>query len=230
MKVETALVALGSNLGDRRARLDTAIDSLSRTPGIEVQTTSRSYETAPVGGPPGQGPFLNAATRLESSLTAEELHARLLEIEEQGGRVRGDRWGERTLDLDLILFGDQRIDTTRLVVPHPRFAVRRFVLSPLVEIAPEMVDPLTGLSLASLLCRLDRRKVVLFGRDRALVHELEKSFPEGWSSVSDPASATFAAAIGELVVDPPAGIPILRLEGTLAELQDGLRAACQSAD
>jgi 2-amino-4-hydroxy-6-hydroxymethyldihydropteridine diphosphokinase len=152
-----AWIGLGSNLGDRRARLDAAVKALSETPGIAVRAVSSFYETAPVGGPGGQEPFLNAAAQLETDLGPEHLLQALHAVEHQQGRVRSVRWGERTLDLDLLLYGDQIIETPELTVPHPRFAWRRFVLAPLAEIAPAAIDPWTGRSVAELLERVDRR-------------------------------------------------------------------------
>jgi len=152
-----ALVGLGSNVGDRKARLDRAVAELSGTPGLAVLAVSSYRETAPIGGPGGQGPFLNAAARIESGIDPFALLHVLRTIEESAGRVRTVRWGERTLDLDLLIFGREVIREPGLTVPHPRMAVRRFVLAPLVEIAPTVVDPATGRSVASLLANLDRR-------------------------------------------------------------------------
>lgn len=163
-----ALIGLGSNLGDRRAILDGAVASLRATPGIEVRAVSTYHETAPVGGPPGQGPFLNAVARLMCSLAAEDLHRRLLEIEREAGRVRAVRWGERTLDLDLLMYDALIRDSPALTLPHPRMAVRRFALAPAAEVAPEAIDTLTARSIGSLLANLDRRPslVSFFGLDR----------------------------------------------------------------
>jgi 2-amino-4-hydroxy-6-hydroxymethyldihydropteridine diphosphokinase len=164
-----ALISLGSNLGDRQAQLDAAVVSLRETTGIAVQAVSSYRETPPVGGPSGQGPFLNAAAALDTRLDPLDLLRTLQAIENQAGRVRTVSWGERSLDLDIVFYGDRFIDTgplfnrvfggvsTQLRVPHPRMAVRRFVLAPLAEIAPGFVDPLTGRSVAGLLGNLDRR-------------------------------------------------------------------------
>ena len=156
-----ALIGLGSNLGDRETRLDTAVAALAKTPGVQVRAVSSYRETAPVGGPAGQGPFLNAAVRLETALDPGALLAELRRIEQDAGRLRTVRWGERTLDLDLLIFGSLVLDTPELALPHPRFALRRFVLAPLVEIAPEIVDPVTGRTIADLLANLDRRPSIL---------------------------------------------------------------------
>lgn len=153
----SSLIGLGSNLGDRKANLDLAVAALSKTPGVRVRAASRYHETLPVGGPSGQGAFLNAAVAVETTLGPETLLDRLQAIEDEAGRVRTARWAERTLDLDLLLFGDLISETPRLRIPHPRLVVRRFVLSPLAEIAPEFIEPTTGLTVAALLANLDRR-------------------------------------------------------------------------
>ncbi len=152
-----ALIGLGSNLGDRNAILDGTVEHLRQSPEVLVQSVSTYHETKPVGGPAGQGPFLNAAVALETTLEPRGLLHRLQQIETEAGRVRSVRWGERTLDLDLLLFGDDIIDTKELSVPHPRIGVRRFVLVPLEEIAAEARDPLTGRSVRELRVNVDRR-------------------------------------------------------------------------
>ncbi len=134
-----AYVALGSNLGDRAAHLEAAIAALRATPGIEVIALSSVRETEPVGGPP-QGPYLNAVVALRTELAPRALLERLLEIEAAQGRERGpERNAPRTLDLDLLLYGDEKIDEPDLVVPHPRMHERAFVLEPLAELAPDLV-------------------------------------------------------------------------------------------
>ena len=134
-------IALGSNLGDRRAHLEYAIDALRLDLGnISV---SSFIETAPVGVGPEHGAYLNAAVVGETRLPARTLLDRLLEIEEERGRARPYPMAPRTLDLDLILYGEEIIDEDGLTVPHPRFREREFVLAPLAEIAPEMIDPVT---------------------------------------------------------------------------------------
>jgi 2-amino-4-hydroxy-6-hydroxymethyldihydropteridine diphosphokinase len=150
-----ACVGLGSNLGDRRATLEGAIAALARTSGVHVQKVSSFHETEPVGGPPGQGKYLNAAAVIETDLDAHGLLRVLEGIEAQFGRIRSVHWGERTLDLDLLLFGDEIISTLELTVPHPRLRVRRFVLEPLADVAPEAVDPVTKRTIADLLAALE---------------------------------------------------------------------------
>jgi 2-amino-4-hydroxy-6-hydroxymethyldihydropteridine diphosphokinase len=149
-----ALIGLGSNLGDRQATLEGALAALGNKPDVAIRKVSSFHETQPVGGPPGQRMFLNAAAALDTTLDPFQLLAALQEIEDQFGRVRTVRWGQRTLDLDLLLFGDRIIDTPRLTVPHPRFATRRFVLEPLVEIGPEAIDPVTKRTIVEILADL----------------------------------------------------------------------------
>jgi 2-amino-4-hydroxy-6-hydroxymethyldihydropteridine diphosphokinase len=149
------LIGLGSNLGDRQAILETAIERIAQLPRCEFITRSAWHETAPVGGPAGQANFLNAAVKVVTSLSADNLLAHLAVIENELGRLRSERWAARTIDLDLLLHGDAKIETTTLVVPHPRMAWRRFVLEPAAEIAPEMLHPTTGWTMARLLENLN---------------------------------------------------------------------------
>ena len=134
-----AYVGLGANLGDRERTLREAVDALGAEEGIEVAAVSTLRETDPVGA--GVQPrFLNGVAALETSLGARELLDRLLAVEQRFGRVRvpGEH-GPRTLDLDLLLYGDETIDEPGLAVPHPRMHERRFVLEPLAELAPGLV-------------------------------------------------------------------------------------------
>jgi 2-amino-4-hydroxy-6-hydroxymethyldihydropteridine diphosphokinase len=146
-----ALIGLGSNVGDRQQILDRALEFLGRHSAVRIVARSRWRETAPVGGPPGQGTFLNGAALLETSLEPFPLASLLFDTEAQLGRQRRVRWDPRTLDLDLLLFGDRIIETPHLVVPHARMAWRRFVLEPAAEIAPSMVHPVIGWTVARLL-------------------------------------------------------------------------------
>jgi len=142
-------IALGSNLGDREAHLAFGLSAL---PGfITNLTQSTWHDTAPVGVSPDQPRYLNGVVVGETSLGARELLDRLLQIEEAAGRRRPSPLAPRTLDLDLILFGDQVIDEAGLAVPHPRFRERLFVLEPLAEIAPGWIDPGTGKTISALL-------------------------------------------------------------------------------
>lgn len=144
-------IALGSNVGDRRATLTSALDALA--PWVRDLRASSFYDT-PYIGTDVQPSVLNAAAIGVSSLDAHALLERLLAIEQDFGRTRPYGGAPRTLDLDLILYGDAVIDEPGLVVPHPRFRERRFVLEPLAEIAPGWRDPVTGRSIDELLRRL----------------------------------------------------------------------------
>ncbi len=130
-----AVIGLGSNLGDRKAHLESAGRAIARRIGT-VAASSSLWETAPVGGP-DQGPYLNAVVVVDTELAPRTVLDRLLDIERDHGRERRERWGPRTLDLDLLLYGDQEIDSPGLVVPHPHLTERRFVLEPLVEAWPD---------------------------------------------------------------------------------------------
>ena len=137
-----ALIALSANLGDRARTLDSAVAHLDREEAVDVLQVSPWFETDPVGGPPGQPDYLNGALELETTLDARALLDLLLAIERVHGRVRnGVRNGPRTLDLYLLFFGSERIDTEGLVVPHPRLEERLFVLLPLACVAPERLLP-----------------------------------------------------------------------------------------
>jgi 2-amino-4-hydroxy-6-hydroxymethyldihydropteridine diphosphokinase len=133
-----AAIGLGSNLGDRGAHIAEAVASLAAV-GALVRVSSM-YATAPVGGPK-QGEYLNAVAVVDTELSARELLEQCLEIERSHGRERAERWGPRTLDLDLLLFGDEVIDEDDLRVPHPRMLERRFVLEPLLEAWPDAALP-----------------------------------------------------------------------------------------
>ena len=125
-----AYLGLGSNLGDRRAHLRTAIAALP-----DVVDVSPVYETEPVGGPPGQSPYLNVVVALDTELTPRQLLELANTLEQAAGRVRTEKDGPRTLDVDVLIVGDLKVDEPDLVVPHPRMWQRRFVLAPLADLA-----------------------------------------------------------------------------------------------
>jgi len=152
--VTRAYVGLGANLGDRLATLRRAVELLRATPGIDVAGVSAFRETAPVGFR-DQPDFLNGAVALDTDLAPRALLQRLLEVERELGRTRtGPRFGPRTIDLDLLLYGDVELDEPALTVPHPRLHERRFALEPLVELQPALVVPGRG-SVADLLAKLE---------------------------------------------------------------------------
>ena len=150
----TVYLGLGSNLGDRRRNLEAALDALRAHPQIAVSAVSAFLETDPVGGPPGQGRFLNAAAKIETDLSPEALLEELKRIERALGRREGPRWGPREIDLDILLYGEEVQETEAHVIPHPRMRERRFVLEPLAEIAPTARDPATGRTVRELLTSL----------------------------------------------------------------------------
>ena len=140
-------IGIGSNVGDRRGHLDAAVAALGQIG--EVVAVSSYYETAPIGGPE-QGDYLNAVAVVDTVIAADELLERLFVAERDRGRLRRERWGPRTLDLDILLYGDQVIERPGLAVPHPRMTERRFVLEPLLEVWPEASLP-DGTPLSALL-------------------------------------------------------------------------------
>lgn len=151
-----AAIALGSNLGDRRANLAAALTHLAELPGTGVVRVSPFIETAPVAPADAEGPvgglYLNGVALLETSIAPRALLDQLLRIEHELGRVRhpANRWGERTIDLDLLLYGDLVVSEPGLVIPHPRLHLRRFVLIPLAHVAPGWVVPTLGRTVAEL--------------------------------------------------------------------------------
>jgi 2-amino-4-hydroxy-6-hydroxymethyldihydropteridine diphosphokinase len=151
--VPTAYIGIGSNLGDRDAFIRRALELLRGEQGIEVAAVSSVRETDPIGVV-DQPRFLNAAARLETELRPPQLLARLLAVEQRLGRVRAERYGPRTIDLDLLLYGDEIVDEPGLRVPHPRLAERRFVLEPLAELDSELIVPGLG-EIRALLAELE---------------------------------------------------------------------------
>jgi 2-amino-4-hydroxy-6-hydroxymethyldihydropteridine diphosphokinase len=151
--VTTAYVGLGANLGDREATIRRALGLLASRPEIEVGAVSSLRETEPVGLV-DQPRFLNGVARLETTLAPRELLDALLETERELGRERRVRWGPRTIDLDLLLFGDTVLDEPGLTLPHPRLHERRFALEPLAELAPGERIPSRG-RVEELLSKLD---------------------------------------------------------------------------
>ncbi|MGA0285588.1 MAG: 2-amino-4-hydroxy-6-hydroxymethyldihydropteridine diphosphokinase [Phycisphaerales bacterium] len=155
-----AAIGIGSNLGDRETTISAALTDLDRLPQTRLDRVSRLHETEPVG-PPGQGPYLNGAALLRTTLPPRRLLEALLAIERSFGRDRANevRHGPRTLDLDLLLYGDLVLDEAGLTIPHPRMTERRFVLEPLSEVGGELMHPVHGASVDSL-----RRAVATAGR------------------------------------------------------------------
>ena len=149
--MSNCLIGLGSNLGNRREFIEEALAKLRRCAGIQVVRASSLHETAPIGGPADQTPYLNAAAAIDSSLQPQALLEALRQIETEAGRKRNETWGPRTLDLDLLVYGELVLSTPTLILPHPRMAWRRFVLEPAAEVAGEMRHPIIGWNIARLL-------------------------------------------------------------------------------
>lgn len=141
--MKKAFISIGSNIGDRLDHLKQATRALHSHEGISVLSVSSIYETAPVGYT-DQADFLNLTTGIETELSAHALLTVCQEIEQELGRVRDVRWGPRTVDLDILLYNNEGVETEDLVVPHPRMHLRAFVLIPLLEIAPTIAHPVTS--------------------------------------------------------------------------------------
>ena len=157
-----AFVGLGSNLGDREAQIRMALDELAKLPGSRVIRASSLYDSEPAGEVE-QPNFLNAVAQIDTELTARQLLWNLLLIERRLGRVRSARWGPRSIDLDLLMFGELVVDEPDLQVPHPELDRRSFVLVPLVEIDPLLVHPVTGHTMLHHLSLLKTRPPVKRG-------------------------------------------------------------------
>jgi 2-amino-4-hydroxy-6-hydroxymethyldihydropteridine diphosphokinase len=152
----SAAIAFGSNVGDRARHIREALARIAALAGVQACACSRVRETAPVGGPP-QGRFQNGVVRIETTLAPRELLAALLAIERAGGRVRREKNGPRTIDLDLVFHGDAVIDEPDLTLPHPRAHLRDFVLEPLAEVAPDWCHPTLHLTARELAAGLGPR-------------------------------------------------------------------------
>ena len=153
----TAYVGLGSNLGNREANLRRALAMLVESPGLEVRKISSFLDNPSQGGPEGAPDYLNAVVEAQTTLAASALMKRLLEIEQQMGRTRREKWEPREIDLDLLLYGSTIVSKDDLIVPHPMMHDRRFVLQPLAEIAPNAIHPAMNISIKDLLGTLDSR-------------------------------------------------------------------------
>ena len=141
----TIYLGLGSNLGDRHKNITSAVERLNQN-GITIKKLSTIIETDPVGGPKDQGKFLNAVAKAETNLSPENLRSTLKTIEQALGRVKTAKNGPRTIDLDILLYDMDVINTSELIIPHPRMLNRDFVMIPLKEIAPDLVEELSHAS------------------------------------------------------------------------------------
>jgi 2-amino-4-hydroxy-6-hydroxymethyldihydropteridine diphosphokinase len=170
----TCLIALGSNVGDRAAHLACAVHNIGRLSQTRLLGRSTWMETVPVGGPSGQGAFLNGAVLAATELGPQQLMAELMGVEAALGRVRTERWGARTLDIDVLLYGDWAWHSDELSIPHPRMHYRRFVLEPAAQLAPWMLHPECGWTVGQLLRQLDHgaSEVSICASDPRLADEL----------------------------------------------------------
>ena len=206
------LIGCGSNQGARREQLDRAVELLGVMPGITMRAVSRHRETRPIGGPPDQAPFLNGACLIDTELGPHELLGVLAAVENTLHRDRTERWGPRTIDLDILLYDqlvldNEIVDGSALTVPHPRMTTRRFVLEPAVEIAPDLRHPLSRCTLADLLDNISQPHlhVAVVGvpgsgaaevadavADATLARLVRSPAPLPWPGPCDPAEARSA--------------------------------------
>ncbi len=150
----TTLLGLGSNLGDSEATLGAALAEIANLPDVQIVRQSNWHRSRPVGGPTGQPDYLNGAAVIETKIAPLTLLAELQHIESRHGRTRTERWAPRTLDIDILLYGNDVAETPMLVLPHPRMTYRDFVLQPAAEIAPRMLHPIIGWPIEHLLLHL----------------------------------------------------------------------------
>src|SRR4029079_19387260 len=151
----SCLLGLGSNLGDREATLRTALPDITALPDGQVVQHSKWYRSQPVGGPPHQGEFLNAAAVIETSIAPLLLLDELGKLESRLGRQPAERWSARMVDIVILLYGNEVAETAMLTLPHPRMSFRRFVLEPAAEVAPKMLHPTIGWPIERLLLHLN---------------------------------------------------------------------------
>ena len=184
------LIGCGSNLGPRREQLDRAVELLRFMPGIELLAVSRYRETRPVGGPLDQGAYLNGACLVETELPPHQLLGTLCAVENTLDRRRDCRWQARTIDLDLLLYGELVYDSPELTIPHPRMATRRFVLEPSVEIAAELHFPPASCTVADLLDNI------------SVTHPLVAVVGVPGSGAAEVAAAVADATLARLITAP----------------------------
>jgi 2-amino-4-hydroxy-6-hydroxymethyldihydropteridine diphosphokinase len=209
------LLGLGANLGDRRRQLDEAIALLARDPRFRVAATSRYLGTAPVGGPGGQGEFLNAAAVVETSVAPMEMWHALRDVEHALGRQRHERWEARSIDLDLLLYDQLVCDQPELTVPHPWMFARRFVLQPAVEIAPAWQHPVLGWSLQQLWQHAEHAPPRFALDTPSLGNTKPSSLQELLPAIAERASCAWLAA----PPPSPSDTPVQHLERRLNALE-----------
>ena len=158
---EFVYLGVGSNLGDRQAHFRAARKLLTDCEKFRELTWSGIFETRPLGGPQGQGNYLNAVVRARTELGPGDVLSHCKSIERELGRSQGERWGPRVIDLDLLLYGERVIERPGLIVPHPRLHQRRFVLEPLAELAPSLIHPRLSLNVKTMLGELPHDEGVI---------------------------------------------------------------------
>jgi 2-amino-4-hydroxy-6-hydroxymethyldihydropteridine diphosphokinase len=188
------LLGLGSNLGDNEATLRAAVAEISALPDVQVVRHSEWHRTKSIGGPPDQPYFVNGAALVESTVPPLRLLAELQQIETRHGRQRGERWAPRTLDIDILLYGNDVSETPMLTLPHPRMTFRKFVLEPAVEIAPKLLHPTIGWPIERMLLHLQQasNQLALVTPSDELRHWLAKLLTDraGARSIERPTFAT----------------------------------------
>ena len=152
----TCLLSLGSNVGHREATIAAAIGEITALPDVQLIRHSGWHRSRPVGGPPGQGEYVNSAAVIETTIAPLTLLSELQSIEARHGRQRGERWAPRTLDIDILLYGNEVSETPMLTLPHPRMTFRTFVLAPAAEVAPKMRHPVIGWPVERMLLHLQQ--------------------------------------------------------------------------
>jgi 2-amino-4-hydroxy-6-hydroxymethyldihydropteridine diphosphokinase len=152
----TCAIGLGANMGDPEAMMDRAVELLRLKPRLTITDLSSTWYTEPIGGPTEQNWYYNRVALIDTDLEAISLLRILLDIENQMGRIRLERWGPRLIDLDLLFQDQEIIETKELVLPHPRLHERGFVLYPLAEVIPDWIHPLTGLSVTEMCSNLPK--------------------------------------------------------------------------
>jgi len=150
------LLGLGSNLGDREATLKAALAAIDALPDVQLRKKSEWFHTQPIGGPAGQGEFLNGTALIDTTIAPLILLKELQQIEERLGRKPGDRWAPRPIDIDMLLYDREVMEQEMITLPHPRLTFRRFVLQPAAEVAPKMIHPVIGWPIERFLLHLDR--------------------------------------------------------------------------
>jgi 2-amino-4-hydroxy-6-hydroxymethyldihydropteridine diphosphokinase len=182
----TSLLGLGSNLGDREATLRAALADIDALPNVRVERISSFYRSQPIGGPADQGEFLNAAAVVDARVPPLPFLELLQRIEARHGRMPVARWAARTLDIDLLLYGDEVVETATLTVPHLRMAFRPFVLEPAAEIAPKMIHPIIGWPIERLLLHIGAAKdeAVLLSPSESLRSKLAETLINQFSAMT----------------------------------------------